>query len=293
MRIPLMLFSKEAASKIARPFRGAGALLLSVMPGVAYDLKAIGYDIDAEEYSFAAFVSALVWGLLFGVVTYVVLQIRGLEAQQQLMLSLATFLFFTMFAFILHMSYPSIIAKKQAEKTDKELIYALRDMLAQVKSGMPFYVALSNIAKSDYGNVSKELSVAVKSISAGESEKRALERVILNTKSDYLKRTIWQVLVAIESGASMSAALRSALDTLMNYQMQAIKNYASELNFAILFYMFFAAVLPSIGITLLVLLISFTSANITQEIFFIVVIISLVVQMAIIGFIKSERPSLY
>ncbi|MEM0437958.1 MAG: type II secretion system F family protein [Candidatus Micrarchaeia archaeon] len=293
MRIPLMLFSRDAASKIGRPFRGAGSLLLSIMPGVAYDLKAIGYEVEPEEYSFAAFASAAIWGLLFGIITYVVLGIRGVAEEQRLLLSLATFFFFSVFAFILHMTYPSIIAKKHAEKTDKELIYALRDMLAQVKSGMPFYVALSNIAKSDYGNVSKELAVAVRSISAGESEKRALERVILNTKSDYLKRTIWQVLVAIESGASMSAALRSALDTLMNYQMQAIKNYASELNFAILLYMFFAAVLPSIGITLLVLLISFTSANITHEIFFVVVIVSLLVQMAIIGFIKSERPSLY
>lgn len=293
MRIPLMLFSRDAASKIGRSFRGAGSLLLSIMPGVAYDLKAIGYEIEPEEYSFAAFVSATVWGLLFGIITYVVLGFRGTAEEQRLLLSLATLFFFALLAFVLHMTYPSIIAKKHAEKTDKELIYALRDMLAQVKSGMPFYVALSNIAKSDYGNVSKELAVAVRSISAGESEKRALERVILNTKSDYLKRTIWQVLVAIESGASMSAALRSALDTLMNYQMQAIKNYASELNFAILFYMFFAAVLPSIGITLLVLLISFTSANITQEIFFVVVIVSLLVQMAIIGFIKSERPSLY
>lgn len=293
MRIPLMLFSMDAASKLGRPFRGAGNLLLGIMPGVSYDLKSIGIEIDPEEYSFAAFVSALVWGTLFGVVTFVVMRFRGVEAQQQMLFTLATLFFFTLFAFLLHMSYPSIIARKQAEKTDKELIYALRDMLAQVKSGMPFYVALTNIAKSDYGNVSKELGVAVKSISAGESEKHALERVILNTKSDYLKRTIWQVLVAIESGASMSAALRSALDTLMNYQMQAIKNYASELNFAILFYMFAAAVLPSIGITLLVLLISFSSVNITEEIFYVVILASLIVQMAIIGFIKSERPSLY
>lgn len=293
MRIPLMLFSIETARSIGRPFRRIGQVFLSIMPGVEYDLRSINFDIDAELYAFSVALSSLVWGLLFGLATYVVLGIRGAPEEQQMLISAATFVFFLAFSFVLHMSYPGIIARKQAEKTDKDLVFALRDMLAQVKSGMPFYAALSNIANSDYGTVSQELKLAVKSISAGESEKKALERVILNTKSEYLKRTIWQVLVALESGASMGGALRSALDTLMNYQMQAIKNYSSELNFAILFYMFFAAVMPSIGIVLMVLLISFTAADVSEEMFFSVIIVSIIIQAAIIGYIRNERPSIY
>ncbi len=287
-----MMFSIEAAKQMAKPFRGIGNLFLSIFPGVEYDLKSINADIRPEEYSFASAVSATVWGLIFGMLTYILLLTRG-AAEQHYFVAIGVFLLFFMFAFILHMIYPGILSRKQADKIDRELLFALRDMLAQVKSGTPFYVALTTIAKSDYGTISEELSIAVKGISAGESEKTALERIVMTTKSEYLKRTIWQVLTALESGASMDAALKSAFDTLMNYQIQAIKNYSGNLNFIILFYMFFAAVLPSIGITLLVLLLSFTTASITDEIFYMVIIASVIVQLAIIGFVKSERPSLY
>lgn len=293
MRIPLMVFSIETSKKIGRHFKGLGRILLSFYPGVKYDLRSINANIEADEYAFSATISALIWGALFTVVPYIIMGFRGFPSEQRYMFTLAIGIFFTLFAFMLHMSYPGIISRKLAEKTDRELIFALRDMLAQVKSGMPFYVALSNIAQSDYGNVSRELSVAVKSISSGESEKQALQRVIITTKSEYMKRTLWQILVALESGASIDGALRSALDTLMNYQMLSIKNYASELNFAILFYMFFAAVLPSIGITLLVLMISFTAATVTEDLFFAVIGVSIIIQLAIIGYIKNERPTLY
>ncbi|MGC8924187.1 MAG: type II secretion system F family protein [Candidatus Micrarchaeia archaeon] len=288
-----MIFSLETSKRIGKPFRRIGGIILSIFPAVKYDLISINADIDPSEYAFAALISALIWGAVFSLVTYVVLEYRGVPEEHRSIFSIAAFIFFLAFAFTLHMLYPGILAKKFAEKTDRELIFALRDMLAQIKSGMPFHVALLNIAKSDYGNVSRELAIAVRSISAGESEKKALERVLMSTKSEYLKRTLWQVLVALESGASMSGALRSALDILMNYQMQSIKNYASELNFAILFYMFFAAVLPSIGMTLLTLLISFTAINVTEDLFYALLIVSVFVQLAIIGYIKNERPVIY
>jgi flagellar protein FlaJ len=189
--------------------------------------------------------------------------------------------------------YPRILSRSVADKVDRELIFALKDMYIQINSGISLFDAMCNVSKSDYGHVSEEFELAVREITAGESEENALERLATKTKSNYFKKALWQIITAMRSGSSTAGALRSVIDVLIGYQHRMIKNYASELNFWILMFMLVAATIPTLGVTLSVILSTFGSAGITPLLFTEFILASFIAQAVMIGFLKSRRPEVY
>jgi len=288
-----MLISIEGGERLSRRFIGVGKRLLGIFPGVRYDLRSAGLSIEPEKYCVAALFSALGWGTLFLLMGFAITYARTGELGFSGAMGAALFFAFTVMFFLLHIFYPGILSRRIAESIDKDLLFALKSMLVQVRSGISLYNAMENIAASDYGYISKEFQTAVSQISAGESERSALEKLALRTQSEYFKRSMWQLITAMQSGASVAGALRSILDILVARQRQAIRSYSSELNFLILIYLLFAAVIPSIGVTMLALLSAFSSLNITPELFAGIAIVSFVVQLSLIGAINSSRPEVY
>lgn len=286
-----MLFSTEQASRINRRFIGIGNLLVRLYPTLRYDLRSSGLDMEAGAYAAAALISALVWGALMYGFAYFAFSMRAVSNASiaSLVLGLVITVVMLLFQFI----YPRIMARTVAERVDRELIFALKDMYVQINSGISLFDAMCNISKSDYGHVSDEFGLAVREITAGDSEEKALERVAMKTKSDYFKKALWQLITAMRSGSSTAGALRSVIDVLISYQHRMIKNYASELNFWVLMFMLVAATVPTLGITLSVVLSSFGRAGVTPLLFSEFVLASFIVQAVMIGFLKSRRPEVY
>jgi flagellar protein FlaJ len=286
-----MLFSIEKISRIDRRFIGIGNLLIRAYPSLKYDLRSSGLEVDAGAYAVAALISALAWGLAMGGFSYFALSARGAGSVNAL--SLATGLVITLMMLSLQFIYPRIMARSVAEKVDRELIFALKDMYVQINSGISLFDAMCNISKSDYGHVSDEFELAVRDITAGESEERALEKLARTTKSDYFKKALWQLITAMRAGSSTAGALRSVIDVLISYQHRMIKNYSSELNFWILMFMLVATTIPTLGITLSVVLSTFGRTGITPLIFSELVLMSFIIQAVMIGFLKNRRPEVY
>ena len=148
----------------------------------------------------------------------------------------------------------------------------------------------SNVSKAGYGEASKEFEQLAQFINTGMSVDKALERLALHTKSDFLKRTAWQLNNAIIAGASLQGALQALVDDLTLDQKDKIRNYSQELNLWILLYMLFAVAVPTIGATMLVILSSFAGFGIEQNMFVAFIIICLIIQGMLIGFVKTRRP---
>jgi flagellar protein FlaJ len=286
-----MFFSVEQASRINRRFIGIGNLLVRFYPTLRYDLRSAGIEVDTGAYAVAALISALIWGALMYGFSYFALWTRGVDNAG--MVSLGPGLFMAVVILLVQFVYPRIIGRTVADKVDRELIFALKDMYIQINSGISLFDAMCNISKSDYGHVSDEFGLAVRDITAGESEEKALERLAMKTKSDYFKKALWQLITAMRSGSSTAGALRSVIDVLIGYQHRMIKNYASELNFWILMFMLVAATIPTLGITLSVVLSTFGRAGITPLLFVEFVGASFMVQAVMIGFLRSRRPEVY
>jgi archaeal flagellar protein FlaJ len=92
----------------------------------------------------------------------------------------------------------------------------------------------------------------------------------------------------------MSLVIHEEIKSLSEEQAIQIQSYGSKLNPLIVFYMLIAVVLPSLGITFLIIISSLLSVDsMMLKLFFIVAFIFVVfIQIMFLGIIKSRRPSL-
>lgn len=292
-RIALMLVSMSMAEKLGARFRGLGSRLLLLYPGLRYDLLNAQLAITAENYVVGAAFSAAVWGLLATLFLAAVVRIRGMAMPLALLLPILGLIVVTSVFLLIHFYYPRILSKSVADKIDRGLMFSTRDMLIQVSSGIPLFSVLANVADGDYGMVSVEFKRVVNAVRSGSSLIVSLEDMALRNQSKYLKKTVWQLITAMRSGSNLSTALRGIIKLLVEYQMRLNKAYNAELNFIVLIYLLVAAVLPTVGTTVLVIFSVFGVLGVTPELYMALVGGGMFVQCMIIGYVYVRRPKMY
>ncbi len=294
MRVKFLLFSIEKAQKINPRFEWIGRKLSKLFISTKYNLTSAGLEIEAEKYLTACFFSALVYFVVFFLLFFTLFFLRdhAFIPKNALLAFVFGLVFFFVF-FLLHVIYPKIMSQKLATSIDNSLLFALKSMYIQVTSGISLYMAMINVSQSDYGVVSKEFGKVVREISAGESEPKALEKLALKTNSEHLKKTCWQLLNSIRSGASVQGALQSIVLMLTREQERAIKNYAAELNMWILMYLLLAAAIPTLGVTFLVILSTIGNASVGPEHIILIVLAAFAIQIILIGFVKNRAPRVF
>lgn len=294
IKIPLVLLSIKAMDEIGRRMRGLGRILRVMKPSLDSQLKALEIDLDAGSYCVGSFFSALIYGTLFFAMAFAILFTSPIiEQEMQIRFALAIGIMFFVIFYLLHMSYPSILVKKIAVREDKDLLFALREIMLGVNSGIPLFDCLKNVSMGNYGYVSKDFTDVVRSIENGASEKEALKALVLKTDSEYLRRALWQMINALESGASMSTALPGIVDALETHTYRSIRSYSANLNFLMLVYMLIAAAIPSLGITFLVLLSAFSGMGVTIEKILFLIFGAAIGQIVMIGYMGSTRPEIF
>ena len=294
MKLGLMLYTPEKAMKIGRGFTWIGRFLEKIFFSTKYGLAKAGIGIPAEKYLAASFFSALAYGSVFFFIFYFILFFRdgAISSGNSVLAGLIGIVFALVFFFI-HLIYPEILAKRYASGIEQGLIFALKSMLVQVNSGIPLFDAMVNVSRSNYGNVSAEFGKVVKGISSGESEALALEKLALNTRSEHLKKTAWQLLTSIRSGASVQGALATVVESLSGQQVRAIRDFAAELNLWILLYLLLAAAIPTLGITFMVVLSAMSGASIGPEHIIMTIAGAAAMQFVLIGFVRTRVPKVY
>lgn len=289
--IALMFIPKKIALKWGRPLRGLAYRLAKDNAAIKKDLKKTNVDLNAVEYLSMAFVNLIFIAMLFSALFFSLfyrLNYKGLLLTTAY--SLAAGLGLSMLFLVIYLRYPTIIAGKKGERVNKSLVFALKELYLQIISGVTLYDAIKHVANSDYGEVSRELRDAVKRIDTGTSMQAALEDLAENTKSDYLKRTIWQLINTMKAGGTIKGAVKTIINDLVREQRGKIRDYAQELNLWSLMYMLFAVAIPTIGVTMLVILSGFAGFNVTSVTFVLFITLNFGVQIALIGLIKSRRP---
>ncbi len=283
MRVTFLIFSIERANRINRKFIWIGERIAKFIPGLRPDLEKAGLHIAPERYTTASVFSAAVYGMAFFFMTFFLFYLRDeFVTPKNTYMSIGLGLMFSAIFFVLHIIYPGIIANKYAAGIDQSLMFALKSMLIQVTSGVSLFNAMVNVSKSNYGTVSKEFDNVVREINAGESEAKALEKLALRTKSEYLKKTSWQLLTSLRSGASLKGALATVVESLNNQQIRAIKDYAGELNLWILLYLLLAAAIPTLGVTFLVIMSAMAGISIGVEALAFIIIMAASMQVVLI-----------
>jgi len=253
-RIPLMLLPLSACDTIGSRFRGVGVKIITFYPSVRYDLRNLSINYPPENYCAISFFSAAIWAIIVGLLVGMLLfRNTTLPPAVKVVVPMLAIFVVTIFFLIFHLSYPKTIAKGIATKVDRELIFAMRDMLIQISSGVPLFAAIENIGNSNYTYISREFRTISNHVKTGSSLTEEIEAMAVRTQSDYLKKTSWQMVTAIRSGANLTNTLKGIVHMLVEYQFSLSKSFNAELNFIILIFLMTAAVLPTIGTTVMVI----------------------------------------
>jgi flagellar protein FlaJ len=289
--IPLMIIPLNISRQLSKKFVGIGAGFARFVPGLKYDLAKTDIGLTENEYMAACLLNCFVVFILFSGILFFLLafvRVKSLSGSLILSLGIGVGLFFMFFALLIR--YPKIIAKKKAEQVEKNLVFALKDMLLQVKSGVSLYNSLVNISKANYGLVSRNFERVAKQVNSGKPMSKALEELAVTSESSYLRKTVWQLVNTLRAGASLKGALGAIIKQLTIEQKTKIRDYAKELNMWSLMYMIFAVAIPSLGVTMMVILSSFAGTSISEGLFIAFILVCIVIQFVLIGLVKSRRP---
>lgn len=287
------ILKQKTCARVMRPVIGISYALAETFPSVKYDLEE--NSLEPGEYMSAAIINTALFSLMiFGLVSAVG-QYRGMFTTPldyaKITAIPTVIIFISLMGFFLY--YPRMLLKKSAERLDKDLVFALKDLLLQIDSGVSLFDGMVNISRADYGSVSSEFRAVVQDINAGMPEDRALEKLAMRTESDFLKKSLWQIITALRSGSGAQKALESVLIVLEKNQRDQIKTYTQELNLWSMIYMVFAVAVPGLGTTIMIIMSTFAGVEINEALFITMIGACVFVEVVIIGFIKVRRPTVH
>ena len=287
-RIPLIPIPLEKALKISKKLRWLSQPATRIFPGLNRDLYQSEINIKPIEYVGIALFTSIFYSLMMGgIITLSSIVFMG--AFDPIGILVGIMFFFISFYFII--LYPKVIVKKRVKLLEKNLLFALRHILIEIKSGIPLFDSLVGVS-SGYEELSDEFMKIVKNINAGKSQIESLNKASERNPSLYFRRALWQIVNAIKAGSDIGDTLGVITDNLSEEQLNQIKSYGQELNPWTMLYMIIAVIAPSLGVTFLIILSSFSGIVVPKIIFPVILLGLFLFQIFFIGFIKSKRPSM-
>lgn len=153
---------------------------------------------------------------------------------------------------------PKLAAAKVAADIDREVLFAGRFLLVKLNSGVPLINALVEASKS-YGVANKYFLEIVRDIELGTSLETAIDKAMINSPSMHWRKVLFQITNALRLGIDVTHSLESVLEDISYDYLLQIQRYGKKLSTVTLFYLLVGVVFPSLGMTIVTVLMGFTS----------------------------------
>ncbi len=255
-------------------------------------LRNTGEPINRRQYLSICYRCFLINMLFFSAILTFILAILG--ANYSYLIGVGSAFLISGFVFFNQINYPRIFSLNKKRNIEKNLIPVLQDMMVQLNSGVPIFEIMVNISNSDYGEVSEEFKKITKEISSGMPQIEAIEKYGKMNTSEYFRRVLWQMSNGMRAGSDIGIVIEEGIRMLNAEQAIQIQGYGSKLNPLIMFYMLAAVILPSLGVTFLIIISSILNieSRIVHLMFFLIAGSVIFMQIMFLGIIKSKRPTL-
>ncbi|MCL4374103.1 MAG: type II secretion system F family protein [Candidatus Marsarchaeota archaeon] len=193
-------------------------------------------------------------------------------------------------AFINFLNFPARKSVSDSKGVERDILFAARDMIISLRSGMPLFNAIVLIS-TGYGAASKEFAKIVELVQLGMPLEDAIDNVVEGTKSQSFRRIMLQASVSIRAGADVVSALQSVIDQVSQERIIELRRYGQRLNAIAMFYMLFGVILPSMGIAVVTILTTFIALfTVTTTLLMFVLVGLLFLQIIFLMLIRSSRP---
>ncbi|MDR2623513.1 MAG: type II secretion system F family protein [Methanobrevibacter sp.] len=147
--------------------------------------------------------------------------------------------------------YPKLQKEKVSSEISKELPYALRQMVTELKSGKGLHDTLKSIAISDYGTLSFQFSRTLEEIKYGETTENAMLNMSKRVDSQSLNRVLYQIVGSLKTGGNLSHILNVIAEDISHELRIRLKEYSQKLNGFVMIYTFLAVLTPVILLVLI------------------------------------------
>ncbi|NYZ76052.1 type II secretion system F family protein [Candidatus Micrarchaeota archaeon] len=286
MNIPLSLLPQKVLTNLSKHVEGIGEFISSLLPNLRLELMQANVEMPPRRYASIALISAT-FNFIF--ITFIIIAAGFATKRQVVLLGIFAGILVWIASFFTILFYPAVVARRRTRDLETSLIPALRQLLINIKSGVPLFQAMTSVS-TGYGPVSGEFAKMVGKMNAGVAQTDVLNEASMRNPSFRFRRVLWQISNALKVGSDVGSAIEEMINELTKERIAEIHRYGQELNPWVMIYMVLAVVLPSLGITMIIIIMSFMNVLIPVTIFPAVFLFLLGFQLFFISFVKSRRP---
>lgn len=266
---------------------GIDRFIASNIPELKKKLRSAAINKTPEMFVRESLASSIMLTIMISVLAFFMVLKMG---QNLLIVVLVTIFFFILF-FTAALKKVDVAISRRASEIDKDVLFAGRFLLVKLNSGKPLINSIVD-ASNSYGVASKFFKEIVRDIELGTPLEESLNNAYITTPSKKFKKILFQINNALKIGVDVSMPLEATLEEISQEQLIEIQKYGKKLNSLIMFYMLAAIVLPSLGITLFSVIGSMVAININFQLFFMVLFVLFLIQLAFVAMFRSIRPNL-
>lgn len=221
-------------------------------PHLAFKLQQATIADSPEDFIKKAYVLSIGVAFVFGVSSAVIFH----AFRYPLWYAVIVFFGFAIIMRSFFLYQPDVVIKQKEKEINKELVFATRFLMIEIRSGVSLFDAMRNLVEN-YEAIGRQFNDVLNMVNLGTALEDAIEQVSERTPSMALRKVLWQILNSLKTGADISQSLEVAVVQITREQMIEVSEYGRKLNPIAMFYMILAVILPSIGIAIGVLVSNF------------------------------------
>jgi len=256
------------------------------LPYLKHELLEAHISITHQEFIARMLKLSFIYAFTLSVLSIFPLQKAGIAPIFALFLFPVLFFFL----FLMQKNIPKAAIRRRAKEMDNEVMFAGRYLLIKLSSGRPLFNALID-ASNSYGVASKYFKEIVDDITFGTNIEQALENAQNLSPSKSFKKILFQINNALKVGIDVTQSLESTLQEIQSDQEIEIQRYGKKLSSVAMFYMLGAIVIPSLGLTIFVVVASLLNIALNTAVYIALVVFIIMIQSFFITLFKKIRPT--
>ncbi|MDE1833286.1 MAG: type II secretion system F family protein [Candidatus Micrarchaeota archaeon] len=258
--------------------------------GLEDALRKQGIKGSVTEFVQRMMVSAAMMSVVIGISIVILLIRLSLPAIEGVVFGILMGIAIFYVAFNSFLNFPSRKGRQSSKIIERDILFATRDMIISLRSGMPLFNALTAVS-TGYGEASKEFQKIIEKVQLGTPLEESIDQTVAESKSSSFRRIMLQAAVSIKAGADVVAALQSVIDQLAQERIIELRRYGQRLNALAMFYMLFGIILPSMGIAVATILTTFISIfTVTPSVLAGAIVGIIFLQIIFLQLIRASRP---
>ncbi len=202
-----------------------------------------------------------------------------------------TFLIYTPLLFIYLIRFVDFKIMKIKKEVDSEIIFAANFLIIELSSGVPLDKAFKNMEKN-YKYSGSYFGDIIHKVYLGTDMEDAINETMIVVPSQNMRRILWQILNSLKTGTDPTDSLKRVVNHIVKDQKIAVDEYGKKLSPMAMFFMMVSIIIPSLGITMFIIMATMLGLNLSLIHYFSIALIIGFIQFMFLSIIKSLRPSL-